>query len=89
MDPLVRLLLEHAHRIQRPKRSEELLRDGLAIADVRDRADIADRLADLCEDQGRNEEAREFRKESKRAAARVQQTLDIHADGHVLGQKTC
>ena len=42
-------------------RCEQILREGLAIADVRDRADIVDRLADACEEQGRGEEAAEFR----------------------------
>jgi hypothetical protein len=34
-------------------RCEQILREGFSIADVRDRADIADRLADACEEQGR------------------------------------
>jgi len=41
-------------------RCEQVLREGLSIADVRDRADIADRLADACEEPGRAEEAAEF-----------------------------
>jgi len=44
------------------KRSEQILREGLAIADVRDRADVVKRLADLCREQGRDEEAKEFRR---------------------------
>jgi hypothetical protein len=34
-----------------------------------DRADIADRLAGLCEEQGLDEEAKEFRRQSERGAA--------------------
>ena len=35
------------------RRSEELLREGLAIGGIRDRADVLDRLADVCNQQGR------------------------------------
>jgi tetratricopeptide (TPR) repeat protein len=38
-------------------RSEHLLREGLAVAEVRERRDILYRLADLCKEQGRAEEA--------------------------------
>src|SRR5215469_15883996 len=39
------------------QRCEQILREGLSTAEVRDRSDLAERLADLCEEQGRNEEA--------------------------------
>jgi tetratricopeptide (TPR) repeat protein len=65
-------------------RAEQLLREGLAIADVRDRSDIAERLADLCEEQGRNEEAKEFRRE----VAAIESTLEVHSDGSVLRKKS-
>jgi hypothetical protein len=49
-------------------RCEQILREGVAIIQVRDRADIADRLADLCEEQGRDQEAKKFRRQSERGA---------------------
>ena len=46
------------HTVRRDwSRCEQILREGLLIADVRDRADIVGRLADLCEEQGRGAEA--------------------------------
>jgi hypothetical protein len=50
-------------------RSEQLLREGLSIVDVRDRAELEGRLADLCKDRGPNEGATEFRPQAKAAAA--------------------
>ena len=61
-------------------RSEQLLRDGLAITGVRDRADLFDRMAELCEEQGKVEEAKEFRRQVKRSA--------VSSAGTVLRQKT-
>jgi hypothetical protein len=46
---------------------EQILREGLAIPDVGDRANIIDRLADACEEQGRGEEAVELRRQAKRS----------------------
>ena len=58
-------------------RAEKLLRRGYRVPGVRDRADIADRLREVCEDSGRPDEARQFgeqaerlRHEPLRAAAR-------------------
>ena len=68
--------------------AEQILREGLAIADVRDRADIADRLADVCEEQGRGEEAAEFRRQAKRSAATVEVSQSVSSAGKVLRQKT-
>jgi tetratricopeptide (TPR) repeat protein len=69
-------------------RCEHILREGLAIAEVRDRADIVDRLADACEEQGRGEEAAEFRRQAKRNAATVEVSQSVSAVGKVLRQKT-
>ena len=41
-------------------RAEELLRRGYAVPEVRDQADIASRLRDLCRETGRPGEAHEF-----------------------------
>ena len=56
-------------------RSEQLLREGLAVAGTRDRTDILDRLADLCKEQGRTEKAREFRQLSKNSTAAAETWL--------------
>jgi tetratricopeptide (TPR) repeat protein len=69
-------------------RCEQILREGLAIADVRDRADIADRLADACKEQGRGEEAAEFRRQAERSAATVEVSQSISSGDKVLRQKT-
>jgi tetratricopeptide (TPR) repeat protein len=69
-------------------RCEQILREGLAIADVRDRADIADRLADACEEQGRGEEATELRRQARQSAAMVETSLDVSSAGKGLRQKT-
>jgi tetratricopeptide (TPR) repeat protein len=69
-------------------RSEQLLREGLAIPEVRDRPDLVERLADLCEEQGRNEEAKEFRREAKRSTAAMDTSLNVSSAGTVLRQKT-
>jgi tetratricopeptide (TPR) repeat protein len=69
-------------------RCEQTLREGLSIADVRDRADIADRLADACEEQGRGEEAAELRRQAKRSAATVEVSQSVSSAGKVLRQKT-
>ena len=69
-------------------RCEQILREGFAITDVRDRADIADRLADVCEEQGRDEEAKEFRRQSERRATTVEVSRTVSSAGKVLRQKT-
>jgi hypothetical protein len=56
-------------------RSEQLLREGLAVAEARNRTDILDRLADLCKEQGRTEEAHEFRQQSKNSTAAAETWL--------------
>jgi len=50
-------------------RAEQILREGLAIDQVRDRFDMLERLADVCEEQGRKAEATELRKQAKRGVA--------------------
>ena len=69
-------------------RSEQLLREGLAVADVRGRSDLVERLADLCEEQGRVEEAKEFRQQAKRSAAAMETSRSVSSAGTVLRKKT-
>jgi tetratricopeptide (TPR) repeat protein len=81
------------HRFTRTERmdlnrSEQILREGLAVADVRDRTDLAERLADLCEEQGRGEEAKEFRRQAKRSRAAMETSLSVSSAGTVLRQTT-
>jgi hypothetical protein len=68
-------------------RCEQILREGFAIADVRDRADIADRLAGLCEAQGCDQEAKDFRRQSERRETTVDVSPTVSAR-KVLRQKT-
>jgi tetratricopeptide (TPR) repeat protein len=49
-------------------RAEQILREGLAVEQVRDRRDMLERLADVCEEQGRKGEAVELRKQAKPSA---------------------
>jgi preprotein translocase subunit SecA len=51
------------------QRAEQILREGLAVDRVRDRRDLLERLADVCEEQGRKAEAIELRKQAKRGVA--------------------
>jgi tetratricopeptide (TPR) repeat protein len=69
-------------------RCEQLLREGLAVAEVRDRADLIDRLADLCQEQGRVEEAKELWRQAKHSAAAMETSMNVNAAGTVLRQKT-
>lgn len=69
-------------------RCEQILREGLSIAEVRDRADITDRLADACEEQGRGEEAAELRRQAKRSAETVEVSQSVSSAGKVLRRKT-
>ena len=56
-------------QLQDWSRAEQILREGLAAEQVRDRRDMLERLADVCEEQGRKGEAAELRKQVKRSAA--------------------
>lgn len=67
-------------------RCEQILREGFAIAEVRDRTDIADRLADVCAEQGRDEEAKEFRRQSRATTVEVSRT--VSSAGKVLRRKS-
>ncbi len=52
------------------ERSEQLLMQALSIADVRDRQDVAERLADVYEEHGRTEAAAELRRLTSRRTPR-------------------
>ena len=67
---------------------EHLLREGLAVPDVRDRGDILDRLADACREQGRDAEAKELSLEAKHTYAAEKTSLSTTTSGSVLRQKT-
>ena len=70
-------------------RCEHILREGLAIAEVRDRADIEDRLADAFEEQGRREAAAELRQQAKPGAKTVEVSRSsVSRVGKILRQKT-
>jgi uncharacterized protein YchJ len=58
-------------------RAEALLREGMAIEGVRDFEYLADRLIDLCEEQGRTEEADEIRREAEMRKQASQQAVEI------------
>jgi tetratricopeptide (TPR) repeat protein len=49
------------------QRAEQILREGLAVDQVRDRGDLLNRLANVCEQQGRKAEAVELRQQANRA----------------------
>jgi tetratricopeptide (TPR) repeat protein len=49
-----------------PGRAEKLLSRGYRVPGVRDRADIAERLQQVCEDSGRPGEARQFGEQARR-----------------------
>ncbi|MCI0664173.1 MAG: SEC-C domain-containing protein [Acidobacteria bacterium] len=69
-------------------KAEELLQEGLSIAGVRDSQDIAERLADLYEDQGRVDEAKEIRQQAEKNSPEIQQTIEIFPGAKVVRQKT-
>ncbi len=48
---------------------------------------LAERLADLYEERGRGEQAKEFRRQAQRNAPAVDTTLDVRSGGRVLRQK--
>lgn len=68
------------------KRAEQLLHEGLAVAEVRDSEDISERLADLYEDQRRADEANQIRQHIKIDSAAIRHTLEV--DDNVVRQKT-
>jgi tetratricopeptide (TPR) repeat protein len=65
-------------------RAEQILRDGLAVAEVQGRADLLDRLADLCHEQGRRDEADALWRQAKHAAAATERKPTVRSDGPAL-----
>ncbi len=49
--------------------------------------DLAERLADLYDEQGRGEKAKEFRRQAKRNAPAIETRLDVGPGGRVLREK--
>jgi tetratricopeptide (TPR) repeat protein len=70
------------------KRAEQLLLEGLAVAEVRDFKDISERLANLYEDQGRVDEANAIRQLTKMDSAAIRHSLEVGPGENVLRQKT-
>jgi tetratricopeptide (TPR) repeat protein len=80
------------YRFGRPEgqdlaRAEQLLRQGLAVAGVRDRHDLADRLADLYDELGRAEEAQGVRRQAEESLPAITRTHEVRLDGNVLREK--
>ena len=74
----------------RPKdhgRGEEILRRGYSVPGVRDRADIAERLSELCQETGRRAEARELGREAARLRRAPHATLASHAELDVTDEE--
>jgi tetratricopeptide (TPR) repeat protein len=69
-------------------RSEQLLLEGLSVSEVRDFKDLAERLADLYEAQGRGEEAKELRRQARGSLPAIQSTGEVEPGGSILRQKT-
>ena len=57
------------------EKGEKILKEGLSVANVRDREDILDRLADLYSDAGREKEAEEIRR--KRNMLQIKKPIDL------------
>ena len=55
--------------LRNAERAEQILREGLSIPGVREREEIAGRLADLLDEQGRSDEAEEFQTYARRRTA--------------------
>jgi hypothetical protein len=68
------------------KRSEQLLLEGLSVSEVRDFKDLAERLADLYEEQGRGEEAKGIRRRVRESLPAIQHTLEVGSGDNVLRQ---
>jgi tetratricopeptide (TPR) repeat protein len=71
-----------------PQKAEALLREGLSFTGVRDRKDLVDRLADLYEEQGRDQEAREIRQLAETPSPEVEQTIEVMPGINVVQLKT-
>ena len=70
------------------RKAEEILREGLSIAGVRDFKYLAGRLSDLYKKQGRADEAKEIERQAEMKAPAAQHTIEILQGGKVLRQKT-
>lgn len=68
------------------ERAEQLLREGLSIAEVRNRIYLLERLADICEEQGRGDEAKELRSQIRASAAPKRAKLDKGSNGSTFWQ---
>jgi tetratricopeptide (TPR) repeat protein len=74
--------------LQDLRRSEQLLREGLSVPEVRDREDIAERLAGLYDEQGRGEEAKAIRQQASGSHLAVQHAREAGPGHSVLRQET-
>ena len=70
-----------------PQQAERILKQGLAVADVRDRRHILDRLADLYEQTGRSKDADALRDDIQSLPA-VTEHVEISRVGNVLKAKS-
>lgn len=76
--------------------AESILRRGLAVADLEDPTYVLERLADLCEADGRKSEAEEFHRQSEAEEIRArqqrhapfQQALEVMESNNTLRAKT-
>jgi hypothetical protein len=68
-------------------RSEQLLLEGLSVSEVRDFKDLAERLADLYEEQGRGEETKELRRQARGSLPAIQSTGEVKSSGSIPRQK--
>ena len=71
-----------------PGRSEQLLREGLAVADVRDRDEILERMVEVCEEQGRHAEAEEFQRQAEHGRASTKRGSTLSSTGTALRLRT-
>jgi tetratricopeptide (TPR) repeat protein len=69
-------------------KAEELLLEGLSIAGVRDYQDLAERLADLYQEQGRVDEAKQIRQQAEMIPPAIQHTFEILPGDKVVRRKT-
>lgn len=70
------------------QQAEELLREGLSIVGVRDFQDLAERLADLYQEQGRVDEAKEIQRQAEMSPPAIQHTIETLPGDRVLRRKT-
>jgi tetratricopeptide (TPR) repeat protein len=74
--------------LRNPKRSEELLREALSVTGVRNYGDIADRLAGLYREQGREKDVAGVRGRVQTSRLPIVDNLEIESKGPVLRQET-